>query len=389
MLDARVIGSYLSRLRKEADFTQVALADQLNVSHQAVSKWERGESIPDIGSLSEIAKKFNVSVDQLLNGGRKKPVGDVESLVNHIVKNRPEQAAELINTGETEMEGLVEVAPLVKTSALKKITGPIHKDRFTFEHLAQLAPFLDGETLDAMIRETERTDVNYDEIFSLAPFLKADSLFDLIEQRAKDTPAFRDIVNLAPFLGKYTERLLDDAKITNLTWQDIAAVAPFVNVGTLKRLVEETVEDPGTLQEVIDLAPFLGGKIDPFIEKVQINTLNWDEIAALAPFVQPETLSALIDEKVEGVPDVDKLSAIMPFLREHSMKILEQADLKRLEWEDLGTLAPFFQKGQLDELLEKKHPEGLNPEAVTEIAPFLKKETLREIYTKWRERKSK
>ena len=58
MLDARLIGSYISRLRKEADLTQSELSDRLNVTHQAVSKWERGESLPDIGTLMELAKVF-------------------------------------------------------------------------------------------------------------------------------------------------------------------------------------------------------------------------------------------------------------------------------------------------------------------------------------------
>ena len=49
MLDMRKVGTYISGLRKQKDMTQVELADMLNVSHQAVSKWERGESMPDIG----------------------------------------------------------------------------------------------------------------------------------------------------------------------------------------------------------------------------------------------------------------------------------------------------------------------------------------------------
>ena len=43
MLDMRKVGTYISGLRKQKDMTQVELADMLNVSHQAVSKWERGE----------------------------------------------------------------------------------------------------------------------------------------------------------------------------------------------------------------------------------------------------------------------------------------------------------------------------------------------------------
>jgi DNA-binding XRE family transcriptional regulator len=44
MINSRKIGAYISKLRKEKDLTQVELADKLNISHQAISKWERGES---------------------------------------------------------------------------------------------------------------------------------------------------------------------------------------------------------------------------------------------------------------------------------------------------------------------------------------------------------
>lgn len=59
-------GENIKRLRKERELTQEALADFLGVSFQTISKWERGETYPDITSLPTIASFFNVSVDELL-----------------------------------------------------------------------------------------------------------------------------------------------------------------------------------------------------------------------------------------------------------------------------------------------------------------------------------
>lgn len=56
----------IKQLRKERDLTQEGLADYLGVSFQAVSKWERGDSYPDIKMLPEIATFFNVTIDELL-----------------------------------------------------------------------------------------------------------------------------------------------------------------------------------------------------------------------------------------------------------------------------------------------------------------------------------
>ena len=60
------VSENLKRLRKEKGLTQEQLATRLNVSFQAVSKWECGESYPDIVMLSSIAQIFSVSLDELV-----------------------------------------------------------------------------------------------------------------------------------------------------------------------------------------------------------------------------------------------------------------------------------------------------------------------------------
>ena len=60
------IGENIKKLRKERELTQEVLANFLGVSYQSVSKWERGDSYPDITLLPEIAGFFKVSVDELL-----------------------------------------------------------------------------------------------------------------------------------------------------------------------------------------------------------------------------------------------------------------------------------------------------------------------------------
>lgn len=62
----RIIAKNLSELRRAASMTQIELAQKLNYSDKAVSKWERGESVPDVAVLKQIADLFGVSVDYLL-----------------------------------------------------------------------------------------------------------------------------------------------------------------------------------------------------------------------------------------------------------------------------------------------------------------------------------
>lgn len=61
------IGKNIAALRKAKGITQETLADELGVSPQAVSKWENNSSCPDISLLTEIARFFGVTVDELLS----------------------------------------------------------------------------------------------------------------------------------------------------------------------------------------------------------------------------------------------------------------------------------------------------------------------------------
>ena len=75
------MGKEIRRLRNERGLTQEALAAALNVTAQTVSKWECGNSIPDVQLLPEIAIYFGVSIDQLF---AMSPEQQMERIENHI-----------------------------------------------------------------------------------------------------------------------------------------------------------------------------------------------------------------------------------------------------------------------------------------------------------------
>lgn len=62
----QIVAANIAALRKNAGYTQLALAQKLQYSDKAVSKWESGASMPDAGVLLEIASLFGVTVDYLL-----------------------------------------------------------------------------------------------------------------------------------------------------------------------------------------------------------------------------------------------------------------------------------------------------------------------------------
>ena len=60
------IGANIAAYRKRAGLTQAGLAEKLNYSDKAVSKWERGESVPDVITLNQLAEQFDITVNDLL-----------------------------------------------------------------------------------------------------------------------------------------------------------------------------------------------------------------------------------------------------------------------------------------------------------------------------------
>lgn len=62
----QIIAENLTRLRQQVGLTQLQLADMLNYSDKAVSKWERGESIPDLRVLIQLAEIYHIKLDDIV-----------------------------------------------------------------------------------------------------------------------------------------------------------------------------------------------------------------------------------------------------------------------------------------------------------------------------------
>ncbi len=89
-MDAKITGKLINSRRKEKGLTQIQLAEILNVSNRAVSKWENGDGFPDITLLPDISKALEISIDELLTGVKPEPVLQV-------VENNANKKDKLLN----------------------------------------------------------------------------------------------------------------------------------------------------------------------------------------------------------------------------------------------------------------------------------------------------
>ena len=87
------IGANIAAHRKRCGMTQAGLAEKLNYSDKAVSKWERGESVPDVITLMQLAERFDIPITDLLEDPNKIP-DDADGKMQQVVEKTLKRKAD-------------------------------------------------------------------------------------------------------------------------------------------------------------------------------------------------------------------------------------------------------------------------------------------------------
>ena len=236
MFDTMKIGKVIKEARIARNMTQMNLADAMGVSYQAVSNWERGNSMPDISKLEELCQVLNITVNDLL-GILEPPTAPMP------------MAAEEMTVGQ-----LMEAAPALPPAVVKeRVREEKRRRKLDLDVVIALAPFLDEDTLNELMADVAVDDL--DELAELAPLLRSDTLKQAVERCGSYD--LDDLLPLAPFLDQ--AHLCALAERTELDdMGDLAGLAPFLSSELLERLVVRAAEqDPDILEDIALLAPFL------------------------------------------------------------------------------------------------------------------------------------
>lgn len=170
MFDAMKIARKIRETRISRNMTQMDLAEAMEVSYQAVSSWERGNSMPDISKLESLCDVLQLSVDELLG-------------TNSF--SRTVKKANRIGDGELTLEELETLASVLPPEELEECVKKAAEKlpKLPFSKVLSLAPFL-GK--DFLIRLLEKTDIcSFEEILDLAPYLPKEALGKLIDKIPK------------------------------------------------------------------------------------------------------------------------------------------------------------------------------------------------------------
>lgn len=272
MFDTKLIGKKIAALRKAKDMTQMELADKMFVSYQAVSNWERGNTMPDISKLLELSQILGVDVQELLGSEKE------TEIVNKIIDQ----------SEDIKLEEVAEVVELMKPSQVEEAVEKASDEEYQVEVLIALAPHLNSKRLSQMIEKTRIKDLS--QIIPLAPFLESSQLANLIERQHGMTGSFDKLVALAPFLdekdlGNFAESIFNSEKDA----QYLNALAPFMSeksLGKIAKLMNTEQKE----RYLVGLAPFIDEKVLTDIARDLMKTGKLKILKQLMPFIDEDEL---------------------------------------------------------------------------------------------------
>ena len=208
MIDNKAVGQAIAKLRQADNMTQQTLAACLNVSHQAVSKWEKGMTLPDVLTLLELSRMFGVTLEQLLAGDvdhriearyveaarAEKPIElkldytDIKAKAEKAIEDaefakEEAAAASEASDEEIDLDKVIEMAPFMSRAALDDIAMK-YNGKCNPRQLAKLAPFLSKDCLEKLVLSCE-SEVNWDSLRRLAPFLRKETVDAMTAAAAK------------------------------------------------------------------------------------------------------------------------------------------------------------------------------------------------------------
>lgn len=296
------IGKTIADYRKAANMTQSEVADKLGVTYQAVSKWERDESLPDITMLPKIADLFNISIDNLLRGSfemkEEKEVETAKQIIEEAAVSETEKnndSKEEIDLTETifseveqeiednliDVSGLLEqLAPLMKPNQLDRVISKLGK---VDKKLNKVYPFLKRERMDELIEMTPLDELELDE---LLPFLNSAQRDLLIKKIVllEDVPDWLDLDELYPFLNSNQKTVLLSWLLAYDRFDLLDEFLPFSNAEQREKIIDEIIET-GNLNYVSDTYSYINKELKNRLLTYFIANKKGEDIAELLEFM--------------------------------------------------------------------------------------------------------
>lgn len=379
-IDNRVVGATITRLRMSAGMTQQQLAAGLNVSHQAVSKWEKGAALPDIQTLLSLTQMFGVTIEQLLSGNlpNDEPEEDVAEEANdeEPLYGEPVFKDEEPSSIEKWIRGAIpdiqkaagsayravvdfgenlgtQISDAINRSTQKDTKGSDNDAERKHEELEAKRQALETrrdaleQALDALrdahdnIDDAEaHTDSMEDEMEE-----RLDEMEDELDQLEAELDELED--------EEYEEDEEDEEDVDiNVDIEDVRDdAAPSDEAQT-------TVSDANnglnnlTIDQVIQMAPFMTrAALDEIAYSLLKDNANFSQLIRLAPFLSRDTLNSIAEGLLSTPANRKNIGSLAPFLGSDQLYRLLLNNLDCLDWKLMKRVAPFLKRSMVDSLM--------------------------------------
>lgn len=198
MFDTKKFGGYLSRLRKNADMTQSELADRLYLTRQAISRYEVGDSFPDVSILVNIAEIFNVSLDELINSGE--PSKKESLIIENVASGKTDLVAD-------DIKDIIGVAPLLKPSVLGKLSESLSKQGIDISGVVELAEYLSDDNVIKLMESVSLDKVDDTLLEKLMPVLDSKSKAKIFQKILDGEMDYRFLAVLIEYAEYFTSQV--------------------------------------------------------------------------------------------------------------------------------------------------------------------------------------
>lgn len=247
MFNTTKVAQKIREARISQNMTQMNLADAMEVSYQAVSNWERGNSMPDIAKLEQLCQILQLSIDELLGSG-----SAADTIIRVINKETPSDA----ESEPIAMNDIQEIAPLLPPNDMEQLIknslSQQGENRIHFAELAGLAPFLDQDYLDELVREIPVGSLK--ELASLAPFVSEETL-DALIRKADVEADMSGILALAPFLQESTLSWLA-GRLSETGNPEIVGLYPYLPQEDLQKMAKHFIQG-NDMKSLKSILPFV------------------------------------------------------------------------------------------------------------------------------------
>lgn len=284
MFNMENVGRNIAELRRRCNMTQMELADKMGISFQAVSNWERGNSMPDISKLPELAEVFGVTIDQLL--------GECSKIVESAVKG---DIKTYLENNEVTAEEIRKAAPILKPKQIDEIAESAileRKEKVNLREIEDLLPFLGREVVNKLALQMANNG-EYEELDCILPFVDGDVINRIAHKMIDEGKSIEDI---APFVSK--DIIIEHAEnlYQKFGLRAIEGLMPFIPKDMRNRIAEMEYAKHG-LRHFESIAPFLNRKYLNDLAQKAIELEGIKAISNIAPFLDKNMLAEYVKEK--------------------------------------------------------------------------------------------